>query len=271
MWNTRRLDVVSGYYLYKYRHYDPQLGRWPSRDPIEENGGANLYAFVGNNGVNRSDKLGLEFKNNGLTGITLEARAKENWTNTQLGGTPKFYKDKPEKREGTENEVVKECENPGAEEETYKVYIKSSIEYNVTVHGKYVDDQTGMLYTSLGLSAIMDHEERRLTAYSIGYEAYLKIFEGEITKKCPKSGLTATAANNYKRKLEKWLEEKQKISNRKFQSWTKEQQEMITGENSSFLNQIGKKWEYGDLYLFDAILNPHPDGTAEPLDFTCPK
>ena len=58
MWNTRRLDTVSGYYLYKYRHYDPQLGRWPSRDPIGEKGGVNLYAFVGNNPVFYWDELG---------------------------------------------------------------------------------------------------------------------------------------------------------------------------------------------------------------------
>ena len=51
-WNTRRLDAVSNYYLYKYRHYDAKLGRWPSRDPIEESGGVNLYAFVGNDSLN---------------------------------------------------------------------------------------------------------------------------------------------------------------------------------------------------------------------------
>ena len=44
---------------YTYRHYDPQTGRWPSRDPIEEEGGLNLYAFVGNDGVNRVDFLGF--------------------------------------------------------------------------------------------------------------------------------------------------------------------------------------------------------------------
>jgi hypothetical protein len=44
---------------YGYRYYDPVTGRWPSRDPIEERGGVNLYAFVGNNGVNKSDVLGL--------------------------------------------------------------------------------------------------------------------------------------------------------------------------------------------------------------------
>lgn len=32
---------------------------WPSRDPIEEQGGLNLYGFVGNDGVNRYDLLGM--------------------------------------------------------------------------------------------------------------------------------------------------------------------------------------------------------------------
>jgi len=32
---------------------------WPSRDPIGERGGINLYGFVGNDGVNRIDLLGL--------------------------------------------------------------------------------------------------------------------------------------------------------------------------------------------------------------------
>jgi RHS repeat-associated protein len=36
-----------------------QHGYWPSRDPIEERGGVNLYAFVGNDGVNWFDILGL--------------------------------------------------------------------------------------------------------------------------------------------------------------------------------------------------------------------
>ncbi|MEI6704765.1 MAG: RHS repeat-associated core domain-containing protein, partial [Deltaproteobacteria bacterium] len=45
---------------YGYRYYDPLTGRWPSRDPIGENGGANLYEFVGNNGVSRIDVLGRE-------------------------------------------------------------------------------------------------------------------------------------------------------------------------------------------------------------------
>ena len=43
---------------YGYRYYDPVTGRWPSRDPIEEEGGVNLYGFVGNDGINSFDLLG---------------------------------------------------------------------------------------------------------------------------------------------------------------------------------------------------------------------
>jgi RHS repeat-associated protein len=44
--------------FYGYRWYDPVTGRWPSRDPIGEQGGLNLHAFVGNDGVNAVDYLG---------------------------------------------------------------------------------------------------------------------------------------------------------------------------------------------------------------------
>jgi hypothetical protein len=44
---------------YGYRWYDPLTGRWKSRDMIEEEGGLNLYGFVGNDGVNAWDYLGL--------------------------------------------------------------------------------------------------------------------------------------------------------------------------------------------------------------------
>ena len=46
---------------YGYRYYDPVTGRWPSRDPIGEKGGINLYGFIGNDGVNKWDMLGHRF------------------------------------------------------------------------------------------------------------------------------------------------------------------------------------------------------------------
>ena len=50
-----------GVHYYAFRHYTPELGRWASRDPIAESGGVNLYGFVGNNGVNAWDYLGLSY------------------------------------------------------------------------------------------------------------------------------------------------------------------------------------------------------------------
>jgi RHS repeat-associated protein len=41
------------------RYYNPLLGRWVNRDPIEEEGGENLYGFVLNNPINAIDRLGL--------------------------------------------------------------------------------------------------------------------------------------------------------------------------------------------------------------------
>jgi RHS repeat-associated protein len=42
---------TTGVTFYTYRYYDSLTGRWPSRDPIEEQGGINLYGFVKNNPV----------------------------------------------------------------------------------------------------------------------------------------------------------------------------------------------------------------------------
>jgi RHS repeat-associated protein len=53
---NQRFSGVAKYYGYRYYH--PQTGRWINRDPIEEEGGANLFGFVGNDGVGMIDYLG---------------------------------------------------------------------------------------------------------------------------------------------------------------------------------------------------------------------
>ncbi|WGS86967.1 RHS repeat-associated core domain-containing protein [Methylomonas sp. UP202] len=49
-----------GLHLTNYRAYDPNVGRWVSRDPIAENGGVNLYTYVRNNPLRWTDPLGLK-------------------------------------------------------------------------------------------------------------------------------------------------------------------------------------------------------------------
>jgi uncharacterized protein RhaS with RHS repeats len=48
-------------YLTLYRAYDPSVGRWVSRDPMGEDGGINLYAYVGSNPLSRIDPTGLDW------------------------------------------------------------------------------------------------------------------------------------------------------------------------------------------------------------------
>jgi hypothetical protein len=46
--------------------FDPSTERWASRDPLEEDGGDNLYGFVANDGINCDDAFGLwQIKRNG--------------------------------------------------------------------------------------------------------------------------------------------------------------------------------------------------------------
>jgi len=59
--STKRTDPTTDSVLYEYRVYNPTLGRWPNRDPLEEEGGRNLYGFVGNDPIRLFDRLGLDY------------------------------------------------------------------------------------------------------------------------------------------------------------------------------------------------------------------
>jgi RHS repeat-associated protein len=56
--SSREVHVGSGMYYYLYRLYDPNLQRWINRDPIQEWGGWNLFTYVCNNPVFKTDPQG---------------------------------------------------------------------------------------------------------------------------------------------------------------------------------------------------------------------
>lgn len=58
--STQYTDEETGLVYYGFRYYDPSKGRFLNRDPIGEEGGLNLYRFVGNDPINRVDRWGLE-------------------------------------------------------------------------------------------------------------------------------------------------------------------------------------------------------------------
>ena len=56
--STKPYDEKIGLSYYGFRFYAPALGRWLTRDPLGEEGGINLYGFVGNNSINYIDPYG---------------------------------------------------------------------------------------------------------------------------------------------------------------------------------------------------------------------
>jgi len=58
--STKYQDDESGLVYYGYRYYKPFTGTWSNRDPIEEEGGLNVYGFLKNNPNNQFDALGKE-------------------------------------------------------------------------------------------------------------------------------------------------------------------------------------------------------------------
>jgi len=92
--SSKEFDLTAGLYYYGYRYYQPNLQRWLNRDPIEEQGGINLYTFLNNDIVNEIDKLGLQGwvkispHNNGVldpnsTGPVFQIASPTVWTATQ--------------------------------------------------------------------------------------------------------------------------------------------------------------------------------------------
>jgi len=58
--STKEAQAGTGQYYYGYRFYDSCSGKWTTRDPLEEEGGLNLYGFVGNNALQWIDPSGQD-------------------------------------------------------------------------------------------------------------------------------------------------------------------------------------------------------------------
>jgi RHS repeat-associated protein len=58
--SSKERHLNSGLVYYLYRYYDPNLQRWPNKDPLGERRGHNLYEFIRNNSVIYADAFGLQ-------------------------------------------------------------------------------------------------------------------------------------------------------------------------------------------------------------------
>jgi RHS repeat-associated protein len=61
-------DRDTGLVRFGARDYDPQVGRWVSKDPIRFDGGdTNIYIYSGNDPINRADAAGMDANQCGTT------------------------------------------------------------------------------------------------------------------------------------------------------------------------------------------------------------
>jgi len=90
--STKYTDSETGLLSYGYRYYYPTIGRWIGRDPIQEEGGENLYVFCGNEPMNKFDV-------NGLYLVAIDGTGSADWSRFNLktdkfnSHVANFYKD----------------------------------------------------------------------------------------------------------------------------------------------------------------------------------
>jgi len=107
--STKFTDPESGFNYYGYRFYDPANGRWINRDPIEEEGGVNLYGFAINNGIDYWDILG-KHRNRGRGG-----KQRVTGDDPKSKGTPTDEKgngERNKKKRGNQPKPEKTCPAP---------------------------------------------------------------------------------------------------------------------------------------------------------------
>ncbi|MGW8256496.1 MAG: RHS repeat-associated core domain-containing protein [Thermoguttaceae bacterium] len=60
-------DAETRLYLARNRYYNSSTATWINRDPIGYKGGMNLYEYVGDNPLSRTDPFGLRFVGKGMS------------------------------------------------------------------------------------------------------------------------------------------------------------------------------------------------------------
>jgi RHS repeat-associated protein len=195
--SSQYFDAETALYMYIFRAYSPKLERWMNRDPIEEIGGGNLFAFAGNDALATVDIIGLvrvERIDHDVTYAMIRAGVL-GWTDIR----DRAYWMPP---------ILETCKEPPCCRVKQKPSVKFIIDVYTLRSGKQSWKETAELggvnylgsnvYVGSSLAKLShDHEQRRFDAWKEALQAYFgREFEDRVAT------LTATTCDELWKKID---------------------------------------------------------------------
>jgi hypothetical protein len=237
-------------------------GRWCSRDPLGEKGGANLFILTQNDCIWHIDLLGLKFYPYKITWWTIfeiNVMGRERGQTGQgliLGWTEVLEMPKFRGSRQIDKFMQRNC---------YCAKVKQNYEYQLIVHEYVPNNPIGKFYTEAGFSALNDHEDRRVEAMRRGFDEYFDPVE--------LNGFAATACGTIcdakpgvaESRLEKYLRDLDKAAREQYFDYNLKEQEAIGAENDTgnFIEADGPAGK-----LFDGLKKIHK--VRQPPKFKMP-
>ncbi len=234
--SSEYMDDELGLIYYNYRHLNPRDGRWISRDPVMEQGGWNLFAFVGNLPVWVIDHCGLEVKEESRP-FAMRPNPDSNLGYTVIKDAS--FMDKDLEIEYDYKKEKNKC----------RVFVKN-IKEPVLVILEYwpSEDEKIVGYSKKGVLAIIGHEKRRLQVYQKADETYIKLVINNVKILYAEDESREKAEKNLNNYIQKYYDSAKDFLLR----YVREQQKLITPEANEWnlirekLNNevIGIKWTH---------------------------
>jgi RHS repeat-associated protein len=254
--STKQLDAETGLNYYGYRYYDSSNGRWLSRDPLEEDGGINLYGFVGNDSIGGADYLGLQITPTEYDYVDVSVEETEHDSIDgvrSIGGDDWFGSTEAGTKIG-----IPDIVNAGRSKDFKLCCVKytkvKNSKIKITTHIPSSNKGFEKLVTKRGIREIKSHEERRQKVIDYAgaiYEDLHKEHASHINEKVCRSNYTKA-----RNALKTWLYASADLVSAEFSDYTSKNGAVIDAENWVHGHRFTPRGGY--VVPFDHYINIKP-------------